>query len=71
MPFYMKILLQIYDVVWLLVIPFLRFSKRLSEGFENRTLERVDFSKVDIWMHAASAGEAYIARQILKTIKTS
>ncbi len=71
MTLYMKIFLQIYDVVWLAVIPFLRFSKRLSEGFENRTLERVDFSKVDIWVHAASAGEAYIARQILKTIKNS
>ncbi len=66
----MKFFLRIYDALWLFLIPFLRFSKRLQEGFECRILQKVEFGKVDIWMHAASAGEAYLARQVLKTLKT-
>ncbi len=67
-PFFLRLFLRIYDIAWWLVIPFLRFSRRLKEGYEARCLKKVDFGKADIWIHAASAGESYLARQILKTL---
>ena len=38
----------------------------MKEGAAERLLQDVRFSKVDLWIHAASVGEAYIAGQILK-----
>ncbi len=49
-------------------MPLLKFNKRLQEGYDARCLKEITFGKVDIWIHAASAGEAYLARQILKTL---
>jgi len=66
-PFLIKCLFYLYRLLWFCATPLLLRSPRLKEGVAERTLEEVKFSKVDIWMHAASVGEAYIARQILKS----
>jgi 3-deoxy-D-manno-octulosonic-acid transferase len=67
----MKLFLFFYELVWLLVLPLLRLSSRLKDGFEQRTLKEVTFGKVDLWIHAASAGEAFMTRQILSEISKS
>ncbi len=54
-----------YQFLWLLLTPLLLCSPRLKEGGDERTLKKISFSKVDLWIHAASVGEAYIARQIV------
>lgn len=67
--FLIKSLFFIYKLLWILATPILLRSPRLKEGAAERTLKEISFSKVDIWMHAASVGEAYIARQILKSFE--
>ncbi len=68
-PPHLRIFFYVYDCLWLLAIPWLRFSKRLSEGFDNRCLRTINFGRVDIWIHAASAGEAYLVRQLITSLK--
>ncbi len=70
-PFFLRVLLLIYDAIWYCFAPFLRLSHRLREGFEVRMLKVRPFRKAEVWMHAASAGEAFLARQILKTLDST
>lgn len=65
--FLLKTLFFVYQILWICATPFLLRSPRLKEGADERTLKKIIFSKVDIWMHAASVGEAYIARQLLRS----
>ncbi|MDP2786213.1 MAG: glycosyltransferase N-terminal domain-containing protein, partial [Sulfurimicrobium sp.] len=50
-------------------MPVLRLNKRLAEGFDQRTLKKSAPSKADIWIQAASAGEAYLAEAIINKFK--
>ena len=67
-PFLIQSLFVLYKLLWFCVTPLLLRSPRLKEGAAERTLQEISFSKVDLWIHAASMGEAYIARQILKSL---
>jgi 3-deoxy-D-manno-octulosonic-acid transferase len=58
-----------YNLVWGLVIPFLRFNHRLAEGFEQRTLKLLPPKRVDLWIQAASVGESLLAWELLKRLK--
>ena len=60
----------IYDRIWPPVMPFLRRHHRLAEGFELRLADPPP-GPADIWIQAASAGEAYIALELAKMIHTS
>lgn len=55
-----------YDAAWRLLLPMLRRHHRLAEGFEQRALVRPPAAPVDIWIQAASGGEAYLAWELLK-----
>lgn len=68
-PFLIQFLFLIYRIAWVCATPLLLRSPRLKEGAAERTLQKINFSKVDLWIHAASVGEAYIARQILKSFE--
>ncbi len=46
-------------------MPFLRLNSRLADGYDQRTLKKDMPSKADIWIQAASAGEAYLAEEIV------
>ncbi|MBL4903722.1 MAG: hypothetical protein JKY62_13880 [Desulfocapsa sp.] len=67
--FPVKALFFMYRLLWFCATPLLLRSPRLKEGAAERTLQEINFSKVDLWMHAASVGEAYIAIQILKSFE--
>ena len=62
-------LFAFYRLLWLLATPILLRLPRLKEGAAERLLQDIRFSKVDLWIHAASVGEAYIAGQIIKTFE--
>ncbi len=62
----MKIIFWIYQLLWCVITPLLLRSPRLKEGAAERTLQKISFGKVDLWIHAASAGEAYITLQIMQ-----
>jgi len=62
-----KILFKLYSIMWDIAIPLLRLNPRLAEGFEHRTLKN-PIPKADIWIQAASAGEAYLAELLLKEL---
>lgn len=63
------ILFLVYKLLWFCITPAIKRLPRLKEGIAERTLQEINFSKVDLWMHAASVGEAYIALQILKSFE--
>ena len=58
----------LYNLGWSLAIPALRFNHRLAEGFEQRTL-RKKLPQADLWIQAASVGEAFLAQELLSRLK--
>ena len=56
---------RFYNIMWRAALPFLRRNQRLSSTFDQR-LNPAAFPKADIWVQAASAGEALLAVSILK-----
>jgi 3-deoxy-D-manno-octulosonic-acid transferase len=60
---------RLYDLLWGLMMPLLRRNHRLAEGFDERILLHKVPENADLWIQAASAGEAYLAELILKNLK--
>lgn len=69
--FPIQALFLLYRFLWFLATPLLLRSPRLQQGSAERLLRDIRFSKVDLWIHAASVGEAYIAGQILSSFDTN
>lgn len=61
---------RLYNMLWRLALPFLKKNRRLHEGFKKRT-STDHLTPADIWIQAASAGEAYLAVEIIKKLKHS
>ncbi|MCK5695470.1 MAG: 3-deoxy-D-manno-octulosonic acid transferase [Desulfobacula sp.] len=59
---------KLYNILWSLSLPFLKKNKRLRLGFQQR-ITFFHHTKADIWIQAASAGEASLAVTLLKTLK--
>ena len=57
-----------YNLAWKIAIPLLRHNHRLADGFRERTL-LIKLKPADIWIQAASAGEAYITLTLLNALK--
>ncbi len=57
--------LKLYNMLWVLLLPLLKKNSRLKHGFEKR-IKSNHLSKADIWIQAASAGEAYLACELIK-----
>ena len=53
-----------YELLWGAMMPLLSLNHRLSEGFRERR-GAVPPRPSDVWIQAASVGEAYLAREIL------
>ncbi len=61
-------LLGLYDAAWRVCMPLLRLNPRLKTGFYARKfMER--HGPADLWIQAASAGEAYLACSLLSHLK--
>ena len=63
-----KAAFALYDILWRISLPVLRRNQRLVQGFENRLLKRPLKENAHIWIQAASAGEAYLAWELLKDL---
>ena len=61
--------LRLYNLVWKLTLPFMKKNARLKQGFQKRTSTVHLFKKADIWIQAASAGEAYLAVHLVKALE--
>lgn len=62
--------MRLYETLWRLCIPLLKRNARLKEGFDRRY--RADgLEPADIWIHAASAGEAFLALSLVENLKPS
>ena len=67
-PLSIQIALLIYQLAWSLAIPFLRRNHRLQFGFDQRILREIP-AAADLWIQAASVGEAFLAWEIVKKLE--
>ncbi len=51
-----------------MAIPCLRYNKRLQHGFQDRVIQNLP-PKADLWIQAASVGEAFLACEILQNMQ--
>lgn len=61
-------MLGLYGLAWSAVQPGLKRNARLREGWEWRTLAAGAPPKADLWLQAASGGEAYLAWEMLRRL---
>jgi 3-deoxy-D-manno-octulosonic-acid transferase len=59
---------KLYNLIWKLALPFLKRNPRLHQGFEKR-ISFSHLSPADLWVQAASAGEAYLAVTLLLNLR--
>jgi len=59
--------LRFYNILWQTALPFLKQNPRLNPTFSKRT-GTDHLEKAEIWIQAASAGEAFLALSILNTL---
>ncbi|WP_299981343.1 glycosyltransferase N-terminal domain-containing protein [Desulfobacula sp.] len=59
---------KLYNMLWKMSLPFLKKNRRLKSEFQKR-ITSFHHTKADIWIQAASAGEAYLAVTILQTLE--
>lgn len=60
-----------YAGLWRVVTPFLRRNKRLADGWTERLAPAdwlADAAPVDVWLQAASGGEAHLALTLLRAL---
>lgn len=67
-PSKIRTALKFYDLLWRLCTPALRLNERLKDGFEQRQLN-TPLPPADLWIQAASGGEAYLAASLLNRLK--
>lgn len=60
------LLLKAYSAIWSLARPVLDRNKRLRHGLTQRLVPDGWAGKADIWVQAASGGEAYLAWELIK-----
>lgn len=58
--------LRLYGAAWMASTPFLGLSPRLRKGWSERLGGPGLASSVDVWIQAASAGEAYLALEVAR-----
>ncbi|MDR3641903.1 MAG: glycosyltransferase N-terminal domain-containing protein [Humidesulfovibrio sp.] len=68
LPLGARLMLGIYGLAWRAALPALKRNKRLREGWEARTLSAGPPPKADLWIQAASGGEAYLAWELLSRL---
>lgn len=61
-------LTRLYGLAWRLARPVLRRNKRLADGFERRLVPDDWAIPCDVWLQAASGGEAYLVWETLAAL---
>jgi 3-deoxy-D-manno-octulosonic-acid transferase len=60
--------LGLYGLAWRAALPILHRNKRLAEGWAERTLASGPLPQAELWLQAASGGEAYLAWEMLRRL---
>ncbi|MFO7839541.1 MAG: glycosyltransferase N-terminal domain-containing protein [Desulfosalsimonadaceae bacterium] len=60
--------LALYNLGWQIALPILGKNPRLKEGYADRILQGRPCRPADIWIQAASAGEAYLAASLTRAL---
>jgi len=68
LPLGLRAMLALYGLAWRAALPGLGRNKRLREGWEQRTLAAGPPPRADLWVQAASGGEAYLAWELLRRL---
>jgi 3-deoxy-D-manno-octulosonic-acid transferase len=68
LPLSVRAMLGLYGLAWHAAMYGLRRNKRLREGWDWRTLSAGAPPKADLWIQAASGGEAYLAWELLRRL---
>ncbi|MEX1301612.1 MAG: glycosyltransferase N-terminal domain-containing protein, partial [Desulfotignum sp.] len=58
--------MEFYNLLWAAVLPFLRHHPRLTHSFDERRDAAAYLEPADIWIQAASAGEALLAVRLVQ-----
>ncbi len=69
LPTSIRLALSAYGLGWKAAIPLLRLNHRLRDGWDQRILSGGLPAPAHLWIQAASGGEAYLAREVLKELK--
>ena len=67
----LKIFLFFYNLAWLVVFPFLKRKPRIALGWRQRLVKDAQPGPYDIWIQAASGGEARLTTTILAQLASS
>ena len=59
----------VYDLLWKIALPFLKHNRRLADGFSQRLFITSLPEPADIWIQAASVGEAFLAVDLVKCLR--
>lgn len=59
---------KFYNILWQLSLPFLKKNRRIGPSFSRRAAT-AHLKPADIWIQAASAGEAFLALSLLSCLK--
>jgi len=62
---------RLYGHLWRLALPVLRRNRRLADGWEERMAPDGWANPADVWIQAASGGEAYLAAELLEHLPPS
>ncbi|MEW6079153.1 MAG: glycosyltransferase N-terminal domain-containing protein [Thermodesulfobacteriota bacterium] len=62
----LNIAFRLYEAGWRLAMPLLKIEPRLKDGYPARAFVQRPPGPADIWIQAASAGEAYLAVSLIK-----
>lgn len=65
---YLDIAIKAYNEAWRLVLPAMRLNARLKDGYDHRILTCC-LPEADLWIQAASAGEAYLALSLVENLQ--
>lgn len=63
-----KLAFMLYKLGWRAALPLLKRNPRLKEGYAQRIFDSPPQGPADIWIQAASAGEAYLADTLVHEI---
>jgi 3-deoxy-D-manno-octulosonic-acid transferase len=59
---------RLYDPVWSVALPLLKFNQRLKVGYRQRVLKTPLPGQADVWVQAASVGEALLVEELMKQL---
>ncbi len=65
-PLAVKTALAAYSLLWKTVRPLLYTNHRLRQGWKERTVRSCPKGPFDIWIQAASVGEAFLALELIR-----